>query len=254
MFRFNYLYLLVFFPLTAIASPIIEIDDRLEINWSTLRIRFYGQAFCSEADGGYKVAEKKAWQDGISYLQEAIRRLNTRTGSNQTNSEKPKANELKEALSAAVKSTSSYNTTYFADGTVRVILENQLPRSLVKGGVRFRQKEPSAFASLQYTGLGLRLSKGVKPSPQYMILDENGAVLFEVQDMAEEAYHRNLMGRWIQRPSSVELSEIIGNNPAMLDAIVLGDGKFQVERAQWDAALEGHRTLLVNGIVALIQP
>lgn len=238
----------------AFAAPVIEIYDRLEVNWTTLRIRFYGHAASSDSYGAYKNAEKKAWQDGLAYLQEAIRQLNNHNQIDHATSDNMAPNQLKNLINLAVKSTSSYSTTYFADGSVKVILENQLPKMFETIGIRFRQKEPSAFTSLQYTGIGIRLSRAIRPSAQFKVLDENGGLLFEVQDMAEEAYRRNLMGRWLKRPATAEIQEIIGNNPAMIDAKALADGKIQVEKEAWDSLLEGHRTLLVNGIIALIQP
>lgn len=240
---------------TAQAVAVIETIDRLEINWSTLRVRFYGEANgAGSREDTLKATEKKAWQDGLDYLRNVPGKISLMI-------QEPRAPEaqnfelsLKDMSKALAKSTSSFNTTYFADGTVRVTLENQLPKALVLDGIRFRQREPVPHGALEYSGIGLRLSKSIKPSARYVVVDENEEILFSVQDMAEESYKKNLMGRWLRRPTDVELSEIIGKSPAVVEVQVVSEAKLRVARADWNRVIEGHQALLVNGVVALILP
>ncbi len=238
------------------ATPILETHDRMEINWSTLRIRFYGEAAAngSEPDG-FKTAEKKAWHEGLNYATDAVRNLNISTNEGVVTNPDKLAEDARQAAKQVATSTFSYNTTYFGDGSVRVHLENNLPRALETSGIRFRQKESSDQPAMtQYTGLVLRTDKTTKPRPIYQVVDEGGAVLFDVKDMAEDAYRKNLMGRWFKRPGAGELTEAVGKNPLTLAAATSADGKFTVNRAEWDKALEGHRSLLVNGQVAIALP
>jgi hypothetical protein len=72
--------------------------------------------------------------------------------------------------------------------------------------------------------------------------------------MAEEAFRKNLMGRWYRRPSSSELSEAVGKNPISIHATLMPSGQIVVPREAWDKALEGHKSLLINGAIALALP
>lgn len=245
------------FSASAFAASVVETTDRLEVNWSTLRVRFYGEATTGATDiagDGLKSAEKRAWHDGLSYVSDAVRNLNISANEGYVASPEKLTEYAREAASQVSKATSSYNTTYFADGTVRVHLESVLPKALEAAGLRFRQKEALAPAMTQFTGVVLKTDKTVKPRALYQVVDETGAVLYDVHDMAEEAYKRNLMGRWFKRPSSGELAEAVGKNPLTLEAKALDGGKFQVRRDSWEKALEGHKALLVNGTVAVALP
>lgn len=238
----------------AFSGQIVDANDRMEINWSTLKIRFYGEAKLSDSDSeAYKAAEKKAWHDGLSYASDAVRNLNVSVNEGLVSNPDKLTDDARKAAKQVSTATSSYNTTYFGDGHVRVHLESTLPKALETSGIRFRQKDPSDPAMTQYSGIVLNADKATKARPIYQVVDENGAVLFDVKDMAEEAYRKNLMGRWFKRPTVAELGEAAGKNPVALAAAVQ-DGRFVVDRAAWDKALEGHRSLLVNGLIVIALP
>lgn len=238
----------------AFAGQVVDSNDRMEINWSTLKIRFYGEASLSDSDTeAYKAAEKKAWHDGLSYASEAVRNLNVSVNEGVVASPDKLTEDARKAAKQVSTSTSSYNTTYFGDGHVRVHLESTLPKALETSGIRFRQKDPSEPAMTQYSGLVLKADKATRPRPIYQVVDEAGTVLYDVKDMAEEAYRKNLMGRWFKRPTPGELGEAAGKNPVQLAAEVR-EGRFVVSRTEWDKALEGHRSLLVNGQVVIALP
>lgn len=244
------------------AAPVVETGGRLEVNWGKQRIRFYGEAKTdSDGEGGLKSAEKRAWQDGLNYISDAVRDLNVTANEDLTQNTESLTQHAASAAKQVATSTFSYDTTYYGDGTVRVRLENTLPRALEVQGLRFKQKEALPAAMTHYSGLVLQLDKGTKPRATYAIVDEKGDVLFDVHDMAEDAYKHNLMGRWFRKPTQAELVEAVGKNPVTLAATVAngegknGDGsRFVVKRAAWDEALEGHKALLVNGTVALALP
>lgn len=238
----------------AFAGQLVDTSDRMEINWSTLKIRFYGEAALSESDPeAYKSAEKKAWHDGLSYVADAVRNLNVSVNEGLVASPDKLTEDARKAAKQVSTATSSFNTTYYGDGRVRVHLESTLPKALETSGIRFRQKDPSEPAMTQYSAIVLKADKATKPKPSYQVVDENGAVLFDVKDMAEESYRRNLMGRWFKKPTATELGEAAGKNPVQLAAVVQ-DGRFVVSRGEWDKALEGHRSLLVNGQVVIALP
>jgi hypothetical protein len=121
-------------------------------------------------------------------------------------------------------------------------------------GLRVRQREPATPCALEHTGIVLKTAKAMKPSARYQVVDESGETLFDVHEMAEEAYRKGLMGRWLKRPSSSELTESVGKNPAIVAAEPLGDGKLRVARVAWEQVVDGHRALLVNGTIAVVLP
>lgn len=237
-------------------SPIVESSDRLEINWAAQRIRFYGQGIVRTIDGsdGYKGAEKRAWQDGLAYVSGAIKDLYQKTHQGTEVDNKLLVDLAGEAAHGVVTSTSSVKTVYSSDGGVRVYLENSLAKALAPKGLRFRQKEINQGTMSQHTGLVLQFDKPLKPRVIYHVADEAGNVLFGPQDMAEEAFRKNLMGRWYRRPTPAELAEAVGKNPITVRATVAPNGQIIVSKEDWDKALEGHKSLLINGAIALAQP
>jgi len=240
----------------AAAAPIVETSDRLEINWSNLKLRYYGEASATDAlaGDGFKAAEKHAWQNGLTYATEAVRELHAKTyGTLQSDPDKL-ADEARQAAHRFTASSTSYDTTYYGDGTVRVHLESQLPQALATSAIHFHQKDANEPAMTQYTGLVLAADKSVKPTAIYQVVDETGAVLFDVKDMAQEAFQRHLMGRWYRRPTTAELADAVGQRPVTLAVVAAGDGHFVAKRADWEQALEGQRSLLVNGLVAISLP
>lgn len=238
------------------AAPVVESEGRLEVNWGSQRIRFFGEAKAGD-DGAeaLKTAEKKAWQDGLNYVTDAVRDLNVAANEALVTNTEALTRQAKEAARQVASSTFSFNTTYFADGTIRVHLENALPKALEVQGLRFKQKEALQASMTHYSGLVLKLDQAARPRPTYAVVDEEGNILFDVHDMAEDGYRRNLMGRWFKRPTQAELVEAVGKNPVTVAATVKSGGEaLVVNRAAWDQALEGHRALLVNGTVALSLP
>ena len=246
-------YIFLGFASAASSAPLLEADDRLEVNWSTLRLRFFGQAAVGSGAEGFKQAEKDAWHEGMAYASEAVRSLNmtlvaaTGTGADESSEDAAKA------LKQIASSTHSYNTTYVADGTVRVHLESALPKALSLSGLHFRQREAAELVPAQYTGVVLRANASTKPRALYSIVDEHGDVVFDVRDMAQESYKKNLMGRWFRHPTGDELEGAVGKNPLAI-AVVPKDGRFVVRRQEWDEAIHGHKSLLINGTIAVALP
>jgi hypothetical protein len=242
----------------ALGAPVTETQGRVEINWSNLRLRFYGESAMAPGDGAGDDAqhspEKRAWVDGLAQIGDVVRDLHTdANGAFQSNKDQL-AQDAGAAARQASSAVTSYNTTYYGNGAVRVHLETSLPRALASSSIRFRQKEAAAPQMTQYTGVIVALDKSIKPRATYQIVDETGEVLFDVHDMAEGGYRKNLMGRWFRKPQPAELGEAVGKHPLKLDARANDDGRLVVARADWDAATDGHRALLVNGQVALALP
>ncbi len=247
------LFLINLFGQSALAAALIEKNDRLEINWSTQKFRFYGEATIGVGQDSYKDAEKQAWRDGMSYVSDAVRSLNLLINEAEGVSADRLAEDAKTAAKQVAQTTYSHSTTYFGDGGVRVLLENQLPRALDSSAIKFRRQEAVEPILNQYTGIIFKLSASMKPAPAYQIVDEEGKVLFDVKDMAAVSYRKNLMGRWFKRATQDEILEAVGKGPIEVPAKPVG-GKIVVSRNDWENLVGGHQGLLVSGLIALTQP
>jgi hypothetical protein len=243
---------------SAYGAPVTETQGRVEINWSNLRLRFYGESATAPGDGAGEDAqhspEKRAWVDGLAQVGDVVRDLHTQVNGEFQSNKDQLAQDASAAARQASSAVTSYNTTYYGNGSVRVHLETALPRALASSSIRFRQKEAAAPQMTQYTGVVLELDKSIKPRATYQIVDEKGEVLFDVHDMSEGGYRKNLMGRWFRKPQPAELGDAVGKHPLKVDARANDDGRLVVARADWDSATDGHRALLVNGLVALALP
>lgn len=221
----------------ALAIAVVATSDRVEIDYSAQKLRFYGEATVKPEEGpdAMKAAEKRARLEGLDYL--------AKSGE--------KALPFKPAELRA--STASYVTNYYADGTVRVYLETSLA-DVAPRDMAFAQKEKVDATAAGNSGVVFVVDKKAKPAALYQIVDEAGTVLFEAKDMAEAAFHQGLMGRWLQRPSEHDLSAAVGAKPAHLALVTVSPGKFLASRAAWDEVMKDSRPLLVNGQVALLVP
>jgi hypothetical protein len=83
---------------------------------------------------------------------------------------------------------------------------------------------------------------------------EDGQILFDYRSTAEDAFKRNLMGRWFRSPTASELLDTVGPQSVTIKGRVVKDGLFQVVREEWEAATLGHRGLLVAASIALVVP
>jgi len=234
-------------------AAVIESSDRLEINWTTLRLRYYGEATISSSSDDLKAAEKRAWREGLSYANDAVRNMNIAANEPFASTPEKLAEDARQAAHQVSIGTSSYSTTYFADGTVRVYLESPLGKALESSAIHFRQKEAPEQTMTQFTGIVLSADHVVKPRAAYQVIDEEGKILFDAKDMAQASFNKRLMGRWIRRPTAMELADAVGKNPLQIP-VSMKDGKFLVQRDIWEKAIEGHRSLLVSGIIAIALP
>jgi len=235
------------------SAPLVEVDDRLEVNWSMLRVRFFGEALVGSGEDGFKVGEKQAWREGAAFATEAVRSLNMTLHEISSRNSPEALEDAAKASKQVASSLRSYNTTYFADGTVRVHLESSLAKALTTSGFHFRQREAAQSVPAEYTGIVLRSAASTKPGAVYSIVDEHGDLLFDVHAMAQESYKKNLMGRWFRHPTKEELAAAVGASPLSI-GVVPKDGRFVAKRQEWDEALLGHKSLLINGTIAIALP
>ncbi len=229
---------------TLFARNLLEGDERFEVDWSSMTIKFYGEApVPPKGDNAFKQAEQTAWTDALRYAEQAAAKVLA---------EKAATEKLGERVTSAVR---SYNTTYFADGRVRVHLENSLAAALRRDDINFKHKQVPSTAGARNTGLIVEVQGAKEPLAHYQIVDEGGQVLFSVGDIAEDAYKKHLMGRWYKGIKSVKSTSLSGENAARLQSTLLPEsGNLQVSRQAWQAAIEGNESVLQAGKISLVIP
>lgn len=232
---------------TAHAKPVVEKSDRIEMDWSAMKIRFYGEAQAPNAQETFRGAEQRAWQDGIAYISMNLDKLRDERVETLDGS---RAEADRQALKTVTTSTYSVNTTYFSNGKIRVHLENALPRALDPGPVAFKSLTAEK-APTKNSGLVLRVAGATRPSATYRVVTDQGQAVFEVRDVAKESFEKTFMGAWFQNPSAAELKAVVGSNPIYVDAQADGAGTFRVNQGQWTEALSGNESLLRAARVAV---
>lgn len=218
----------------------------VEVNWSTLRIRFHGQA--RAAENNLKKSEQLAWQQGLSYIKSTVPGLRKALLADASEN----AQNQSRATQIA-RSTYSTNTIYFSDGTIRVELENLLARALGQP-YQFKHQSVEDPPEAKKTGIILSLDRRIEPKPVYSIRDEAGQVLFSVDDVAQEAYERHLMGHWFRSADDYRVSHRVGADPIQIVVKVQSDGRLMVPRELWRQSVAGNENLLRAVRLVLISP
>jgi hypothetical protein len=239
-----------------LAAPIIEKLDRMEINWSKQRVQFYGQANPSDLAMGedYKSLEKRAWKDGLSYIAKKARDLHIAAFEPLEFSPKSLAASADAAAQQVTQSTMSINTIFYGNGGVQVVLENSLVKIFDSANLRFSQKEANVSGSTQYSGFVISLDQSTPARAFYQIIDEDSKILFDYRFIAEDAYKKNLMGRWYKNPTPSEVLESAGVQPVTIAAQVVREGVYRVSRVEWDQMVYGHKGLLAAGMLMIAVP
>lgn len=236
---------LVLFAAEAIAQPLIERDDRVEIDWAHMKLRFYGEAMIS--DDSFRSAEQKAWQDGIQYISSQLKHLRGRhLGAPDASRE-----QLEKNVAAQITtSTYSLNTTYYGNGKVRVQLENALTKALYPMDVGFKLLKPEETPT-KNSGVVIRVKGDLRPQAVYRVVNEQGQPVYEAMDVAKEAFDKRFMGAWFQNPTPEEMRPIVGGNPSVVEAQAIGNGVIRVNQAFWQKATAGNENLLQSAKVAI---
>lgn len=242
------------FSSSVYAKPFVEKTERFEIDWGSLRIRFIGKASPESEKEAYSEVEKKAWNEGLLAIRDAVSEYHK----NQLlalNMDKKKAEESGQAAGDRVaSSTYSYHNEYFGDGSVVVYLENSLARALKRKDISFKQEKAPSLAESRFSGLVLRSTKPLTPVSSYQLVDETGRVLFKVDQVSKEAYEKYLMGKWFVDPSREELTRAVGPKPVSLPITPKGPGVFEVQGFSWKEAIQDSKAILANARIAIVSP
>jgi hypothetical protein len=238
------------------SAPIIEKNERVEINWTKLRLGFYGFAKPGplQSREDLKLMEKKAWKDGISYISKKSREIYLSTFEEVDFTVKQLAEYSQDVSQGIAQSTMSTNTVYYPGGGVQVVLESGLTNLFSSRGLKFAQRESGILGSTHYSGIYIKLNKRTNPRVFYRIISEEGKLLFDYRSIAQESFSKVLSGRWLSAPQEHEIEDLIGTQPIVLEASVVKDGLFQVMRMDWENALLGHKGLLSSGNILFGMP
>jgi hypothetical protein len=243
MNRWSALCLLVgsFGALELSAQPVVESFDRFEMNWSTMRMRYFGE---SAPGKNLDIAEKEATDQGLLYALANVPKVRGEKGVSVENAE-----NIAHAVS---KQSYVFNTIYFSNGKVRVEMESSLALALDPG--RKPYVSPSEAEGDGASGSGVVIEvKGVKtPLVVGEIHDSSGDLVYSSQDVSPDAYRKQLVGRWFYQNSS-ELKNFAGAEPLRVEA-EYRDGKFIVDKNAWNEVRKSTPKLLNDGRVAFVLP
>lgn len=228
------------------AQPVTEQIDRVELNWSTMRIRFYGEATADFAQKGFGDAERAATEEGLLYALGSIPRVRSEKG--LKNSSDAKQDTIAHELT---KQTYVVNTTYFSDGKVRVDLEGNLPKALELLEVTFKSDEPQASVSAG-TSVLVQLPQTRAPLFLPVVTSPEGEILYAPSEVAQSAFKKNMTGRWFY-DKSPELKSFSGALPLTLEAKAEA-GKIVVDKEEWLKIKAEHPRLLEEAKVGFVLP
>ncbi|MFK7822946.1 MAG: hypothetical protein AB8G05_02240 [Oligoflexales bacterium] len=242
------------FSYSVYAKPFTEKTERFEIDWGSLRIRFFGKGKPETGNQPYSEVEKKAWNEGLLAIRDAVAVYHKEQllalNVDQTLAEQ----SGKAAGDRIASSTYSYRNKYFEDGSVVVYLENSLARALKRQDISFKQEKAPSLSGSRFSGLVIRSTKPLKPISNYKLVDETGRVLFQVTDVSKEAYEKYLMGKWFVKPSRDELTGAVGPKPVSLPMTPKGPGVFEVQGFSWKEAIQDSAAILANARIAIVSP
>lgn len=224
----------------ASAQPVIENFDRFEMNWSNMRIRYYGESPSDPKQGGYEPAEKDAVSKGLLYALTTVPKIREEKG---LKADVPGVAENVTKLSYV------FNTVYFSDGRVRTELNSSLAAALDFGMTKFAAESPTAPAS-EASGIVLELGATKSPFVVQEIKTKAGDSAYAASDIAKDAYKKQLTGRWFYA-NSPELRDFVGANPIKIAAEVQ-NGHIVVDKEEWNRARVSNERLLQEAKVAYV--
>ena len=231
------------------SRSVIEKAGRVEFNWTTLKIRFFGEADGLKAGRGYPVLEKEAWSDGIQYIYQKLPEIRRKRRCWQFDLDDVHAKIAAEEVSM---STYSYMTTYFGSGGMRVHMESSLIKAFHPGKLDFGEmdEDDGSLEGVSYTGVVFEVAGEVSPCPVFSLYDEtSGDLLFDVTSVSKISFDKGFMARWVRHPDSKELLRLAGSRPLVIPLVLNDSGKMVLSRKIWDEVLVGNEPLLSHSRV-----
>lgn len=246
------------------AEPIVEKHDRTELNWTTMTVRYYGEATPPSNAGAldFKKAELAARTEGGQYFARALGELRGQSPSGSPITSAPPDGKVESAPPAdgqgstdeATPKSRSLTTVYFPSGRVRIEMEAPLGEVIKPAGLRFAEQQMAKIQADKTSGIVIQANKSVPPATTFTVLDEGQNVLYDASKVSQEAFAKSTMARWVKRPSKAELAAIAGNHYKIVEGRWTSENTLVVARQKWDEALADGPLPLINGAVALALP
>ena len=234
--------LMLTIPYAALGADIVEKKGRIEINWTTQRLTYFGESTSdNNTEVTYREAEQRAWRDGFSYLETALVEAKA-VGMVEDSATSEQWKQLARRIG---KATTSINTTYFADGKVRVLLEANVDGSVGKRG----NSKESPSSEGQTTGIVFVVSGEAQPTPHLRIELDNGKVVFNTSERTVDG--KRFGGYWFRSNARSQLSAVVGKNSVEVAAQAGSDGII-VAAEVWESKVKALRPLLESGRVAIL--
>lgn len=228
-------------------------NGRMILNWSNHKLQFYGKYKPSDSEKPLPLAklEELAIKEGINYAHKKTAELhyNSLIGLNTPKKEAQKSAFL--ASDLVSRTTFAYKTEVFKDGTIRVLLENNLARSFARHDIAL--PKDTLPNTPTFSCLILKISHKIAPSGNYEIKDFNDNILFSIKDMDSESYKMNLMGRWFY-DGDRNINRWAGKSALYLNVEVSTQNSLIIKRAKWNEISSTAKPLLTMGRVALVVP
>lgn len=235
-----------------IAAPITEKVGNGEVDWAALKLQFsgYSDPVSEAASSGFKESEKQAWKSGVgsgsALLKSVIERLAKKDGRSQLFGGEGDANQV-------IKSSMySVNTTYFANGVIRVDFEVPLAKAIRLGQVGV-QSLPGDGRSPSHSAVVIKCRGNATPDPFYG-LTVDGKVVFDYRYINKADFDRNLSGRWLKKPKAKELAGVSGDNPLILEGKIEKEGEqISLQQKDWAGVLaSGDAKLFSEGRIVFV--
>lgn len=239
-YTFAGLAVLILSTQTLSAQPVVETFDRFEMNWSTMRLRYFGESAVGKT---LDVAEKEATDQGLLYALANVPKIRSEKGVSVDN-----AGDIANAVS---KQSWAYNTVYFSDGKVRVELESSLALALDPGRHPYNPKaNESSEGGGSASSVVVEVAGLSSPTLINEIVDNSGEVAYSSSDVSPEAYRKSLTGRWFY-PNTPELKSFVGREPVRVKG-TYANGRVVVDKAAWVSARQNASKSLSDGRVAFV--
>ena len=221
---------------SALAQPIVETFGRIELNWSSQRIKFYGIG----DEGDFTKSDRAAWQEGLAYLVKNLPKVRSKykvlAGDNGA-----------QAAHRVASATYRVKTHYYANGVVKVEMESQLSRALSPMGLTFEDDHPAEEDS-KNSKILIVLDEPFSPTPLFEVVAGED-VVYSYRSVAKSAFERSLLGGFYQGRKQ----KTFGKNPIILKGRQK-DGSITVSKDAWEKAITGNKGLLSRAGIAISFP
>ena len=239
------LLLLTLYSGSAIAAPVVEKLDRVELNWTTFKIRFHGESELKS--GKFIEAEKAAIQNGLSYIYSQIPEIRKK-------SFKPLKldGDHDQAALELTKRTYPIQTNLDKEGKIMVELESSLVTALKPLVDHKESTKHESDAQSAHSGIVIKINGDFIPKPVYKLVNEKGDLLYSHQDVLEEAFEKNFMGKFVKGFSKYEVQSLVGSKPLVIDATVDAGGSLKVNNSIWNEVIRVDSSLIREAKILLV--